>query len=278
VAQVGQVTAVAQPAQMSLALALAEEAGQPRTWPGLGRRDPGLIRLIVVRNRDELQRILGGRAPSWGAGIALPASHTILIRADAGDASEILRHELAHLALRRAVRVTMPRWFDEGYAAFAAGEWGRMDALDVNLAVLISRIPDLDDLNGALRGRESDASLAYALAMTAVMDLARRHPSHSLEPLLAALQQGEPFDSALRRTTGLTYGQFAVAWERDLRRRYGVLGWFTLGGLWLVLALALLVAVWVRRRIDRPRRAALDVGWPEPPSDDAELDQPGQDE
>jgi hypothetical protein len=278
VAQVGEITAVAQPALMSLALSLAEEADQPRSWPGLGRRSPGAIRLIVVRDRDELQHILGSRAPAWGAGFALPASHTILIRADAGDPSEILRHELAHLALRRAVHVTVPRWFDEGYAAYAAGEWGRMDALDVNLAVLTGRIPDLDALNGALRGRESEASLAYALAMTAVMDLARRHPTHSLEPLLAGLQQGEPFDSVLRRTTGLTYGQFAVAWERGVRRRYGVLGWFTLGGLWLVLALALVVAVWVRRRLDRPRRAALDVGWPEPPSDDAELDQPRQDE
>jgi hypothetical protein len=261
---------------MSFALDLAQVADHVQSWPGLGRRDPGPIRLIVVRDQAEMQRLSGGRAPGWGAGIALPSSHTIMIRADARDAAGTLRHELAHLALRRAIRSPVPRWFDEGYAAYAAGEWGRMDAIAINLAVLRGAVPDLDDLNGALRGSESDASLAYGLAMTAVMDLARRHPDHSLTPLLALLTEGVPFDSALRRSTGLTHGQFTVAWQKDVRRRYGVLGWLTLGGLWLVLAVAVMISAWVRRNLDRPRRAALDIGWPDPPEDDDELDQHGQ--
>lgn len=262
---------------MSLALDLAEEADRVHSWPGLGRRDPGRIRLIVVPDRAGMARLSGGRAPQWGAGIALPSSHTIMIRADAGDVQEVLRHELAHLALRGAIHTPVPRWFDEGYAAYAAGEWGRLDAVSINLAVLRGRIPDLDALNGALRGTESDASVAYALAMTAVMDAARRHPEHSLAPLIGLLGDGVPFDSALRRTTGLTPGQFAVAWHRDVRRRYGMLGWFTLGGIWLILAVGVLVAAWVRRNLDRPRRAALDVGWPLP-EEPSELDQSGQTE
>lgn len=261
---------------MSLALDLAQAADQVQAWPGLGRRDPGPIHLIVVANEAAMQRMSQGRAPGWGAGIALPASRTIMIRADAPDQRGILRHELAHLALRRAIRTPVPRWFDEGYAAYAAGEWGRMDALGINLAVIRGTIPDLDALDGALRGSETDASLAYALAMTAVMDVARRHPDGSLAPILGLLEEGIPFDSALRRTTGLTRGQFSVAWQKDVRRRYGVLGWFTLGGLWLVLAVAVLISAWVRRTLDRPRRAALDIGWPEVPDDDDELDQPGQ--
>jgi hypothetical protein len=115
--------------------------------------------------------------------------------------------------------------------------------------------------------------------MTAVMAVARHHPEHSLAPIITLLADGQPFDSALRRTTGLTAGQFTVAWQKDIRRRYGVLGWFTLGGLWFLMALAVLIAAYVRRRLDRPRRAALDIGWPEPPTEDepgSELDQPGQ--
>lgn len=272
-------TVVAWPAQMSLALQLAEAADQSRAWPGLGTRDPGPIRLVVVPDEAAMQRLSEGRAPAWGAGIALPASHTIMLRADAGNAQEILRHELAHLALRRVIQEPVPRWFDEGYAAYAAGEWGRMDAIGINLAVLQGRIPDLDQLNGTLRSSEADASLGYALAMTAVMAVARHHPEHSLAPIITLLADGEPFDSALRRTTGLTAGQFSVAWQKDVRRRYGVLGWFTLGGLWFLMALAVLIAAYVRRRLDRPRRAALDIGWPEPPAEDEqqpELDQPGQ--
>ncbi len=265
---------VATAREMPLALQLGDEADHVHTWPGLGRRDPGPIRLIVVPDQSTMQRYTSGRAPSWGAGVALPSSRTILIRADAGQTEATLRHELAHLALRRAIHSSVPRWFDEGYAAYAAGEWSRMDAVGINLAVLRGRIPDLDNLNRGLQGTEADASLAYGLAMTAVMDLARRHPEHSLEPLLTLLASGEPFDTALRRTTGLTPGQFGVAWQRDVRRRYGVLGWLTLGGLWLLVAVAVVIASWIRRVLDGPRRAALDIGWPAPPDDD-ELDQPG---
>lgn len=272
-------TVVAWPAQMSLALQLADDADRSHTWPGLGPRDPGPIRLIVVPDEAAMQRLSQGRAPTWGAGIAMPASHTIMLRADAGQPQEILRHELAHLALRRVIREPVPRWFDEGYAAYAAGEWGRMDAIGINVAVLRGRIPDLDHLNGVLRSTEADASLGYALAMSAVMAVARHHPTQSLEPIITLLAEGQPFDSALRRSTGLTPGQFSVSWQKEIRRRYGVLGWFTLGGLWFLMALAVLIAAYVRRRLDRPRRAALDIGWPEPPVEDemdSELDQPGQ--
>ncbi|HEX6990830.1 MAG TPA: hypothetical protein VF151_03060, partial [Gemmatimonadales bacterium] len=118
-----------------------------------------------------------------------------------------------------------------------------------------------------------------ALAMTAVMAVARHHPEHSLAPIITLLADGQPFDSALRRSTGLTAGQFSVSWQKEIRRRYGVLGWFTLGGLWFLMAVAVLIAAYVRRRLDGPRRAALDIGWPEPPADDeaeTELDQHGQ--
>ena len=270
---------MAWPAQMSLALQLAEEADRSRTWPGLGQRDPGPIRLIVVPDEAAMQRLSEGRAPLWGAGIAMPSSRTIMLRADAGQAQDILRHELAHLALRRVIREPIPRWFDEGYAAYAAGEWGRMDALGINLAVLRGSIPDLDQLNATLRSTEADASLGYALAMTAVMAVARHHPEHSLAPIITLLAEGQPFDSALRRSTGLTAGQFSVSWQKEIRRRYGVLGWLTLGGLWFLMAVAVLIAAYVRRRLDGPRRAALDIGWPEPPVEDeveSELDQHGQ--
>ena len=33
------------------------------------------------------------------------------------------------------------------------------------------------------------------------------------------------------------------------------------GGLWVLLSMLLIVAVWLRRRRDRPRRQALDEGW-----------------
>jgi len=52
--------------------------------------------------------------PGWGAALAFPESRTIVLRADAGDLERTLRHELAHLALHRQIRVRVPLWFDEG--------------------------------------------------------------------------------------------------------------------------------------------------------------------
>lgn len=256
---------------------LAERADASTTWPGLGTRDPGPVRLIVAADEAQMRELTGGRAPSWGAGIAIPGARTILVRADARDPLTILRHELAHLALRRAVRVSVPRWFDEGYAAYAAGEWDRLDAIQLNLTVARGGAPELAELDAALRGRAPDAEASYALAMSAVLELARRNPSGTLQPILSLLESGVEFPAAVARTTGLTEGQFAVEWHRTIRSRYGLLTWVMAGGFWAVIAVAVLGARWFRRRADRPRRAALDEGWVVPPDDpEAELDRTGE--
>jgi hypothetical protein len=259
--RVGRVTVVAWPPQMRLALELARQADRPAEWPGLGRREPGPLRLIVVPGGRVLDSLTGGMAPSWGAAIALPGARTIVLRADQGDLSGTLRHELAHLALHQAVPVRVPLWFDEGYAAWAAGEWDRLGSLELNLAVVRGAIPDLDQLDAALRGSASTADVAYALAATAVAELARRNPSGTLSPLLSRLQSGTDFEVAVRTTTGLTMGRFEAEWARTVRRRYGLFTWLVAGGGWAVIALLVLTLTRWRKRADRARRAALDQGW-----------------
>ena len=267
---------IARKPELPLAMHLADLAGEPRTWIGLGRRLPGPVRLIVVRGDERVTRLLERGAPAWGAGFTFPGSRTILVRADAGDPERILRHELAHLALRDAIRVRVPLWFDEGYAALAAGELDRLEALRLNLSVARGKVPGFFELDRGLRDDESTAQAAYALAASAVSLLARRHPTHSLTPLLDRLAAGEGFDSAVLATTGSPLGRFELEWQRDVRKRFGLLGWAMAGGLWVLVAALLLVAVWVRRRRDRPRRRALDEGWiveeepdPQPPLEEA---------
>jgi hypothetical protein len=198
----------------------------------------------------------------------------ILLRADLGDVYSTLRHELAHLALHEAVAVRLPLWFDEGYATWAAGEWERLGVLELNLAVVRGAVPDLRGLDGALRASASTADVAYALAASAVTELARRNPTHQLDPLLSLLSRGEDFESAVQRTTGLTLAQFDREWRRSLRQRYSLATWILAGGGWGLLTLVLWILLRRRRAADRPRRAALDEGWDIPPEDVAtsELD------
>jgi peptidase MA superfamily protein len=259
---------------MSLAVDLARRAAQPTDWPGLGRRDPGPLQLILVPDGRRLDSLSSGRAPSWGAAVALPDARTILLRADEDNLYGTLRHELAHLALHQAVGVRVPLWFDEGYAAWAAGEWERLGALELNLAVVRGAVPDLRGLDGALRGSATTADAAYALAASAVTELSRRNPSGTLTPLLQQLMAGADFEASVHATTGLTLAQFEGEWRRALRQRYSVANWLLAGGGWGLLALLLWALVRRRRKADSVRRAALDQGWEIPPESAAanELD------
>ena len=206
--------------------------------------------------------------------MALPSARVILLRADADDIYGTLRHELAHLALHQAVPVRVPLWFDEGYAAWAAGEWERLGALELNLAVVRGAVPDLRSLDGALRGSATSADAAYALAVSAVIELARRNPSGSIAPLLQRLMAGHDFEASVLETTGLTMSQFERGWQRRVRQRYSLATWLLAGGGWGVVALSAWALVRLRRRADRARRAALDEGWELPPESTAasELD------
>jgi hypothetical protein len=268
--QLGPVTVVTWPAESSLAVGLARQATKPADWPGLGRRSAGPLRMIVVRDAARMRELTRGGAPTWGAALAVPEAHTIVIRADGGDPPATLRHELAHLVLHAALRTDVPRWFDEGYAAVAAGEIGRLEQLSLNLTVARGAIAGLTQLDEALRADESTASTAYGLAASAVLELARRNPTGTLAPLLHLLGQGVDFDTAVRRTTGLTLDRFEELWQASTRRRYGLVAWVAAGGAWGLIAILALGAARLRRRSDRARRAALDVGWPAPPPEPPE--------
>ncbi|HEU4569690.1 MAG TPA: hypothetical protein VFS07_03880 [Gemmatimonadales bacterium] len=263
-AQVGEVRVVAAERELDRAVGLAELADRPAEWPGLGRVAPGPFRLVLVRDSAALDRVTHGRAPGWGAGVAFPGARTIILRADLPDLQATLRHEVAHLVLRARLRSRVPLWFDEGYAALAAGEWGRLAEWQIHLGVAFGGVPTLGDLDGQLRASAFQADRAYALAAGAVSALAARIPGGDLRPLLDRLAAGEDFDGAVRRTTGRSVPRFESEWREATRREYRGALWLVAGGWWLLGAIVVVVAWGLRRRRERPRRAALDVGWEMP--------------
>lgn len=265
---VGDITVLGDRPNLALGTSLADAASVPHTWIGIGRVDAGPLVLVLAHDREEFARWSRGRLPSWGAGATFPSSRLVFIRLDAGDPFQTLRHELAHVVLHHAVHTRVPLWFDEGYAVLASQEYGRFAALRLNLAVATGRLPELRALDGALRGGDNDAETAYALAGSAVAELERRGPNGKLEPLIAALGRGVPFEAAVDTTTGFTIDQFEFAWHQALRKQYNLFVWLATGGMWLVVTLMLSWAAATRRRREAPRRAALDAGWSVPPPDD----------
>lgn len=264
---VGRVTAVAWPSRGPLAVALATAADRTPPFPGIGPLPDRPIRLILAPTRSRFDSLTQGRLPAWSEGAAFPDAGTIVLLTtrSADRVAAALRHELAHLALRWRLGHPPPLWFDEGYAAFAAGEWDRLEALRLNWQIARGARMNLADVDRALRSDEADAQTAYALATTAVLLLNRWGGAQGLAPLIDRLADQPTFDAAVRATYHLTEGDFEERWERDVASRYGLLSWAGAVGLfWALLALLLVSLVGLRRGRDRARKARLDEGWTVP--------------
>lgn len=258
----GRFTVVANPDNVPLARSLLDYALRSDTFPGLPR-PRALVTVSIAADERQFRRLIGPTVPEWGRAVAFPHANRIVMQgrgagSRAGDPIEVLRHELAHLALHETLGDLTPRWFDEGYASYAAREWSREDALRTNLALVIRGTPTLDQLERWFSGGASRAEAAYALSYRAVAELAELDQQRGLTVLFREWARTEKLDTAIRNAYGLTLAGFERRWRDRTRRRYGglaVLADVTVGALLVVLAvLPLYVA---RRRRDRRRMAAL---------------------
>jgi hypothetical protein len=258
----GRFTVLAFPADLALARSLLAAAGAQDSFPGLPR--PSRRVLVAIAPDDaRFRQWIGPSAPDWGEAIAVPALSRIIMKgrwgaARTGDPRVVLRHELAHLALNEAMGELPPRWFDEGYASYAAGEWGRDQVLTANVALLFHRMPALDSLDQRFARGANEAEGAYALAHRAVAELAAMDPQRGLALFFEYWRESGRMDTAVRRAYGLTLDAFEQRWQSRTRQRYGVLaliGELSLGaGFALLVILPLYV---IRSRRDRLRWAEL---------------------
>ena len=258
---VGRVTAIAWPGQEALAAAIAEQADRATNFPGIGALPDRPLRIILAPNRETYDSLTRGRLPLWSEGAAFPDAGTVVLLTDQppNRQTAALRHELAHLALRWQVGRRVPLWFEEGYAAVAAQEWDRLDALRLNWQLARGVRMNLDEVDRALRGSRGDAEAGYALAATAVLLLERWGGERGLAPLMANLPQAESFDAALRATYHVTEGDFEQRWQRDVASRYGWLSLLAaMGFFWLAIGAVLAALLGLRRRRDHAKRQLLD--------------------
>lgn len=248
--------------------------------------DSDPIHVHLAPDEARFDSLTGGRAPEWGAGIALPEAGVIVLPAYASrrgapqDLARTLRHELAHIALHRYLApARIPRWFHEGYARWAAGELDWEAGWQIRIAFLLGRAPPLDSLTLDWPANEADARIAYLLSASTIEYLTQYGGARGLALLLERWKEEGALEPALWRTYGLTLPQFEEAWRTHVRRRYG---WLVVLShsvvFWAFAAVVLMVLFSIRRRRDRARMAVLRAT--EPPDDPAywlEVEEPDGD-
>lgn len=253
---------------------------------GLPEGVPSGVTLWLADTEERFQALVGGAAPDWSAAVALLDRDAILLpvyasnRTRFGDRVATLRHEWAHIGLAQWLAdLRVPRWFHEGYARVAAGEWDARSGWALRWALARGTAPLLDSLTLDWPDGGARARLAYDLSASAVEYLLSQPAGEEgLRIFLERWRLEGSFDDALGSVFGFTPGRFETAWVRWLKRRYG---WLLLlsqsVALWLALGVTLLVLWrWRRRRMTR-RMARLRADeppdepawWEEPPSPSA---------
>jgi hypothetical protein len=260
--ELGRFTVAAAPRDAALARSLLTSAAARDTFPWLPRPQDRVL-ILVAPDRRTFRELVGASAPEYGSAIAVPAERRIVMQgsragSEAGDPIQVLRHELAHLALFEHLGGIAPRWFDEGYASLVAGEWGRDQVLETNFALALRPVPSLESLEESFAGGAVRAGAAYALAQRAVVELAALDPERGLALFFRYWRDRRELEPAIREAFGITQSAFEKRWRDRTRRRYGALALFadiTLGI--LVLFVIVTPLYLVRRRRDRERLKAM---------------------
>lgn len=260
----GRFTVGAAPHDATLARSLLSHAVSRDSFPWLPR--PRLrVLILIAPDRRGFAELIGPHAPEYGAAIAVPSEQRIVMQgsragSDAGDPFQVLRHELAHLALHEAMGDLPSRWFDEGYASVAAGEWGRDEVIATNIALAWRGVPSFYALDSAFYGGAVRATSAYALAHRAVAELSLLDRERGLTLFFRYWRDSRDLDVAIRRAFGMTQSQFEEQFRKITRRRYGALAIFADLSVAAIIMMFLLVPLHLsRRKRNRERLARMSA-------------------
>jgi hypothetical protein len=236
---------------------LAEDLGQPVLAHALVRIARTPDRMIDLAPR-------GAPPPEYAAAVAYPSEHLVLLSMQAPytwestDLSELLGHELGHLALADAVEDhNIPRWFNEGFAIYESREvpWLRTKTLwDASLS---KRLLPLSELDQALPSDRTEVSIAYAESADVVRFLMREADRARFGSLVERVRGGAPFERALEDAYDTDVRKLEYEWREEVAHRFGFLPMLTGGGVLWVLICGLAVAAWIKKRRRAKAKLAL---------------------
>ena len=215
------------------------------------------VEVRLARSQEDMRALspVGYPPPRYAVGVAYSALHLVVISirepktAEATDLGEVLRHELAHVALFDATDGNhVPRWFNEGFAVNASGELHYKRLKTLWDATLSKTIIPLSDLDQSFPDDNQQVSIAYAESADFVQYLLRDEDRARFGSLVERVRKGTAFDRALSDAYGDSTRKLEYEWREELDKRFSF--WPVLTGssmLWSLIV-GVLVVAYVRRR------------------------------
>lgn len=245
----------------------ALDRARAEAWATIGDDigiDPAARVVIRIARNPEEMRAMAPRGippPSYASGVAYPSLGLILLtltthdpNAPVPNTTQVLTHELSHVALHRAVAgLPLPPWFSEGMAVHHSGENGLERIRTLWEGKSQGRLMRLSKLSDGFADNSGRVDLAYAQAADVVAFMLREpRGREKMRRLLAEVREGRSFDAALEATFFYDLPDLERTWRRDLDVRHSrwplVLGG---GGLWAVALVAIGIGYLRRRRRNR---------------------------
>jgi hypothetical protein len=149
----------------------------------------------------------------------VPFSDTALVSADY-EPLDVLRHELAHIVTRQAVKgpfSNIPAWLDEGAAVHAQSRLLSGEAGALELAIRSNDVLSVRSMTSSSLARSSsNVSLFYAEAGSVVSFLVETQGEEKFAQLFAVLKEGATIDKALQAVYGFDQDGLDNAWRESV--------------------------------------------------------------
>lgn len=181
------------------------------------------VKVFLYDSAEDMEQvILAGRLSPQAGVITLGevvVSDTAVVAKD-GSSRDILRHELSHIVMRRAVKGpfrNLPAWLEEGVAVYGQSKplAGMGSALET--AIESNRPFSVRSLSSASVGSGgANVGLFYGQSYSLVRFLIDEHGEEKFRDLLATFREGSRTDDALMQVYGFDQDGFENAWRQSV--------------------------------------------------------------
>lgn len=216
---------------------------------------PETVTVVLVQTQEQYDSVAGGELPEWGAAAAIPSRNLIVVRAPLmdnypGNRVNLLQHELAHIALQHRVGFHhLPRFLDEGFAAWFAGEWGLQNVWAIAGAQFTKSLLPLRQIDHVNSFKQGQATLAYSESYLVVHYIMEKYGEIGWLEYLDYAAQGMSLEESWRSAYHKSFWEFEADFRKFLSDNYSITAILSnMTGLWIILAIVVIAGFIMMKR------------------------------